>query len=235
MNETLSLIVSIGKLDVRIDTIRGELKNIPLEIQRGQKELDSLIIERTSLEQRLESQKRKRFQEERTLEELQIRLEKYQKQLFDVKTNEEYSAILREIDHTKNEISVLEDEVIMLLEEYDNLEVELKKKGEEVNYCREELDRLISNSMNREKELKSLLEMLENERVEISMKIDKIILSRYEKTRQHNLGTAIALIESGVCQECHVLLPPQLISRVIVGETIERCPNCARFLYVENL
>jgi len=234
MNETLSLIVSIGKLDVRIDTIEGELKNIPLEIQRNQKNLELLISEKVLLEQKLDKSKKERLQKERVLDELQIRLGKYQKQLFDVKTNEEYSAILKEIDHAGNEISVLEDEVIMLLEECDECGEILDSKNQEIDNYKKELERLIVESKEREKSLRLTLEVIMRERDEIADKIDKIVLGRYEKTREHNRGSAIALIENGVCQGCFVNIPPQLVSKVVVGETVERCPNCARFLYVKD-
>jgi len=234
MNETLSLVVSIGKLDARIDTIKGELINIPLEIQRNQKKLDYLISEKVLLEQKLRGLKTERLQKERVLEELQIRLGKYQKQLFDIKTNEEYTAILKEIEHTRNDISVLEDEVIMLLEDYDNCEENLLEKNQEVENNKGELDKLIIDNRDRENSLKLMLELLEKERNEIASKIDSIILGRYEKTREHSNGIAISMVKNGVCQGCFVNLPPQLISKVILGETIERCPNCARFLYIEN-
>ena len=231
MNETLFLIVSLGEIDTRIDTARKELENLPLQISKKFNELKTLQEELENIKTRLEETKRQRIRKERNLEETQSLLNKYQKQLFEVKTNEEYTAILKEIDNTRNDISVLEDEVIMLLEEIDNYEESIKKLEGSIESKRRDVNAFRDFSKQRENELKKTIDELTIERERLAGRIDKMILSRYERTREHNQGRATAIVVDGVCQNCFVNLPPQLVNRVILGETVERCPNCACYLY----
>jgi len=67
-------------------------------------------------------------------------------------------------------------------------------------------------------------------RSEIAVKVNKRTLKRYEQTQKRR-GIALAPVIGGVCQGCHMNLPPQLSNILARFESIETCPSCNRLLY----
>ena len=48
-------------------------------------------------------------------------------------------------------------------------------------------------------------------------------------------GYAVAPVVKGVCQGCHMALPPQLNNILARMESIETCPRCSRLVYRKEL
>ncbi|HZJ66211.1 MAG TPA: C4-type zinc ribbon domain-containing protein, partial [Kofleriaceae bacterium] len=48
-------------------------------------------------------------------------------------------------------------------------------------------------------------------------------------------GYAVAPVIKGVCQGCHMALPPQLSNVLARMESIETCPRCSRLIYRKEL
>jgi predicted nucleic acid-binding Zn-ribbon protein len=48
-------------------------------------------------------------------------------------------------------------------------------------------------------------------------------------------GYAVAPVVKGVCQGCHMTLPPQLNNILARMESIETCPRCSRLVYRKEL
>ena len=48
-------------------------------------------------------------------------------------------------------------------------------------------------------------------------------------------GYAVAPVVKGVCQGCHMALPPQLANVLARMESIQTCPRCTRLIYRKEL
>ncbi len=48
-------------------------------------------------------------------------------------------------------------------------------------------------------------------------------------------GYAVAPVVKGVCQGCHMALPPQLNNILARMESLETCPRCGRLVYRKEL
>ena len=44
-------------------------------------------------------------------------------------------------------------------------------------------------------------------------------------------GQAISSVIQGVCQICHMGIPPQKFNELMRGEALMTCPNCNRMIY----
>jgi predicted CXXCH cytochrome family protein len=55
-------------------------------------------------------------------------------------------------------------------------------------------------------------------------------MKRYERTLVKR-GTALAPVLKGVCQGCHMAVPPQLNNILARMDSVEICPRCHRILY----
>ena len=64
--------------------------------------------------------------------------------------------------------------------------------------------------------------------------VDKKHLGVYDSLAAKR-GYAVAPVIKGVCQGCHMALPPQLNNILARMESIEMCPRCGRLVYRKEL
>ena len=64
--------------------------------------------------------------------------------------------------------------------------------------------------------------------------VEKQWLKTYD-TLSAKRGYAVAPVIKGVCQGCHMALPPQLNNILARMESIETCPRCGRLVYRKDM
>ena len=64
--------------------------------------------------------------------------------------------------------------------------------------------------------------------------VDKQWAKTYD-TLSAKRGYAVAPVIKGVCQGCHMALPPQLNNILARMESIETCPRCGRLVYRKDM
>ena len=115
----LDKLLELQKMDQAIARLEAEGRSIPQGIQA----LETLLTEaRAGLDQakaKADQIQKERRAKERELDEATINIKKKQARLFEIKTNEEYSAVLKEIESLKEKSSKLEEEILNLLERGD--------------------------------------------------------------------------------------------------------------------
>jgi predicted nucleic acid-binding Zn-ribbon protein len=62
--------------------------------------------------------------------------------------------------------------------------------------------------------------------------MDRAALALYDALRQRRDGTAIALVERGLCQGCRISLPMSILQRARSGAGLVQCVSCERILLV---
>jgi len=234
MNQQLKNLIDLSDIDGRLEYIGDRIEEIPHTLDEFKAETDGLrgSIERTKEE--LNELVKKRKKTELDIQDSQNLLNKYKRQSLEVKTNREYSALMAEIDITQDRISDLEEEYLIALDRIEEGTAQMKdleSRLEERTNKVVELETELAQEQNTLKE--ENLQLVER-RAFIISHMDATTISRYEKTREHNDGKAVVVVKDGLCQGCFVNLPPQLVSKVHLGEELQRCPSCARFLYAPS-
>src|SRR5574337_822636 len=115
----LDKLLELQKLDSAIARLETEARTIPQQIQALEARLTGA---RTALDQakaKADQIQKDRRAGERDLDEAAQNVKKKQARLFEIKTNEEYSAVLKEIEALKEKSSKLETEILELLERAD--------------------------------------------------------------------------------------------------------------------
>ena len=125
--------------------------------------------------------------------------------------------------------------VLEFLEKIEGAETHLNARQE--NYSE------IVDETNREKEIinqdagqnkKRLLE-LESDRIAIAAELDDRLLNIFNRQRmKQSDGVAIAEVKDGVCQGCHMNIPPQMYNELQRGNSLINCPSCERLIYWEK-
>ncbi len=177
---------------------------------------------------RLEDTERGRREREAELRDTEARREKFQGQTALVKTNQEYTALLGEIDAASRRMSELEDEILEAMETVDTASAHLRTaEGEHVTASRE-VQRVIDELGSRLTEVEKELEVRRGEEQERLARLDSSARSTYKRI-QKRMGTAMARVVRGSCSTCYRDVPPEKINRVMAGGLLP-CGNCGRIL-----
>ncbi|MFA5388219.1 MAG: C4-type zinc ribbon domain-containing protein [Candidatus Omnitrophota bacterium] len=234
IKEQIGLLINLQAIDSRIYALNKEKALMPGHLKAIDEALELKKINIKQAEENLKNVQLKLKEKEGGLQQKEEQIKKLQGQLFTLKTNKEYSTMLSEIEGIKADDSLVEEEIIRLM---DEIELAKKKIAEEKDIFKKEetetqKEKEIVNLKAREIE-SSLSELIEK-RNAITPGIEKQVLSRYEKILKNKDGLAIVHIEENSCGGCHMNLPPQVISDVRLREDIVVCGSCLRMLYTED-
>jgi len=170
--------------------------------------------------------------------DIEEQIRKHQKELSSVKKNEEYRALLSEIDRCKKEKSEIEDKMLEIMEKIEAIEKEykeeMKKITEEEKICNEKINNIKKLIQSEEEKISEITAI----RDEISRRLkekDENFFSLYEAILQTRDGLAVVeVVEDRYCGGCNVILPVETIERIRRNEAIYTCDNCSRILYVKS-
>jgi len=234
MQEQIKMLIELQELDrelfdrkIILDGIPGRIKDLDDGLQRESETLKSL-------EEELKKLQLQRKEREVELESKEQVIKKYQAQLYQVKTNQEYTALEKEIGSVKADGSLLEEEIIKLLDSMDDKEKNISKEKETI----EEEKKKVNEEKNKidvlGKAAKAEYDSLSNKRSEFAKNLDKVILSKYERILRSKNGLAVVPVSGGACGGCNMNLPPQVINEAKLRVDLRFCENCTRILYVEE-
>ncbi len=233
MDLLLPMLLSLQQLDDKLSAFAQKKQEIPEQIQamkhafeeeKKQLEDHQQCLKEASLEQR---------QLEKQLQESAEERKNKQKKLLEVKTNEEYKALLKEIEYAKQADSAIEDKILDKLEKIDSLEQTIKEGKKSI---REKESKLQEETLRLEREIVEVdkqHQILQHERERVAAEMDPAVLEDYEKIRSRRAGQAVVTVWKEVCPGCHMKVPPQTINEVIQTGEIRHCQYCRRILYCE--
>lgn len=231
MDEQIKRLLEIQQVDLRLAEIHKLRHQLPQEMEKLEAQLkaqqDRLEQARTGLE----ALRLKRRQLERDLEAGGERVRKTQARLFEVKTNKEYQALLKEIETAKEANGVLEEQILLLMEQMDQGAEELKQLEEQMAVAELTI-------LGRQKEIQDRMASLDSEEVraqearqKAAAQTDAACMGAYERVARSHGGIGVARVDGGTCQGCFVSIPPQLYNEILKGGSLIQCPFCQRFLY----
>ncbi|MFH0763901.1 MAG: C4-type zinc ribbon domain-containing protein [Candidatus Omnitrophota bacterium] len=234
LEEQIKLLVELQGIDSQIFRLEDELELIPETIKNADEAFKEKNANLKELEEGLKALQMKRKEKEGDLEVKEGMIRKYQTQQFQVKTNKEYTALQDEIGRVKADNSIIEEDVINIL---DQMDVESKKIQKEKEFLKEQEVRLSEDKKKLNEDsvrCKSELEVLKKNRQGLSQKVDKNMLSKYERLIKNRDGVAIVPVSGEACQGCHRVMPPQVINEIRMKKELIFCENCTRILYIEE-
>lgn len=230
MQKELEVLLKLQEIDYDLLELERSKDYLPDMIGNLKREIEDTSNALKGSEERLTQQTLQRKKLELDLEQINAELEKLQKQMRDIKTNREYDALVTEISSRKLKVSNTEEELLKALTEIDELQdkiEEYKEKLAEVEKNNQvQLDSL-------QEELDSIgtkIKQKEDERKNISVRMNKYILSTYERVKKVKGGLAVVPVKKRACSGCYKSLPPQRIQEIKKGDTLITCDSCGRIL-----
>lgn len=150
------------------------------------------------------------------------------------KNTKEFNASSREVENKRKAIGDRETELKKVNEAAAQSSTQLDTRTRDVDTLRAELatsEAAMTSQLDALKaQLAEALAVRDAARVQVETQWIKIYDSLAAKK-----GYAVAPVVKGVCQGCHMALPPQLANTLARMVSIETCPRCGRLIYRKEL
>ncbi len=224
-------LIGLQAYDIRIKEKLALREKGPAAVQKRKEDLEAAQALLQEEMDKLDSHDNLRRETESEIQDLEDRLKKAETKLSSIKSNKEYKAALKEIDGIKREKEALELNVIELMEQKDELVSACDENRKKAEAMKEQFDQDRKQILKDMKILEKELEKLEKDRQNCCKATDGSLLKKYDMLRGHRNGIAITPVINGVCQTCHMAIPPQKFNELIRGDKLMNCPNCARIMY----
>jgi predicted nucleic acid-binding Zn-ribbon protein len=203
----------------------------PNKIEELNREIQDLIDKVEKEKQVIEELDKERRKKEKEFDVEREKIQKLESKLYEVKTNKEYQALLKEIETMKNMNDATEEEVLILMEKTEDLRkdhqsstVFLKKRQSEVGSEKNKLEEELNS-------IEQIVTRLKTERDNLLSIIDGGLRNTYDMLKIKRGGIAVVSVKSGLCLGCFMNIPPQLFIEVMKNRQIISCPSCNRILY----
>ena len=236
VEEKLKALHQLQVIDTEVDKIRIIRGELPLEIE----DLEDLIA---GLNTRLE-----KFNEELTVITDNIAanknsvalatdaIEKYEKQLKNIKNNREFTSLTKEVEFQNLEIQIAEKNkaqneanVLHKTEIINACTAQIAEKEEELKVKQSELDEIIKET---EKEEASLMK----DSAKAEKVIDERLLNAYKRIRSKvSNGLAVVSVERNACGGCFSEIPPQRQVDIRMHKKVIVCEHCGRIMVDSNI
>jgi len=228
----IAALVKLQELDSRIYALNNEKAGKPLEVKAVEEAFEAKKQNLANLEKESLELQKQRKEKELELAANAEAVKKLQGQLYSLKTNKEFQAMLQQIADTKADGSLIEEKILVSFEDSDKLKVKVE---EEKNRLKEEEKKFLEQKKaveSREKEIDDILKQLQAQREQAVQGVDAKILSEYERILSSRDGLAIVGVINNSCGGCHMSLPPQVINSIKMYEHIVTCEVCNRIFYI---
>jgi predicted nucleic acid-binding Zn-ribbon protein len=234
LEEQIKLLIELQGIDTRIFKLQDDLDQIPVDIQKIEDEFTQVTADLKRAEDGLKVLQLKRKEKEMDLNTKEDSIKKLQGQLYQLKTNKEYSTMQEEINRIKADGSLIEDDIIKILDQMDAQSQEVAKEKELLKAEDAKFSAMKKDKGEESKKLETELQGVKAQRAELAAKVDKTVLFKYEKIVNNKDGLAVVPVVNDSCQGCFQVLPPQVINLVNIKSDIILCENCSRILYIEE-
>lgn len=224
--------IALQDLDLQITELEERKREIPRHKKAFIERLRRLDEELAECERLFKQQQLALKECEREIETLKGNILKMDTQLNTIKKNDEYRAMLNQIDLTKKQLALKEEQAIWLLCAIDEgklkLEADRKRIAEEKKRVQAEAENVDSDLKSIEAELNSLTVR----RAELAKQQPPDILARYERICAAKRFPAIVpLKDEQSCSGCFMQMRPQVINELIQKAEFKACPQCGRLIY----
>ncbi len=233
LKDEILKLIELQEIDSKIYKSTEEKDEIlPARLKKLKSEFEEKSTDLAASVEKLKNLQLKRKDKEIELETTETGLTKLQTQLYQLKSNKEYQAMLKEIASHKADISVVEENLLSIMEEIETVkkESEIQKealKREEKTFGEKETG---LNEATKDAEAK--IKTFRIKRDSLVAGIDKQIILKYEHLLKTRHGSALIPVEGGHCSACQMQLNHQKINEIKMLEHLVSCDNCVRILYI---
>ncbi len=234
LKQQLSNLIKLQVIDSEIYALNAEKEAKPAQIKLLQDAFEEKKQGLARIEKQLLDLQKQRKDKELELASREEGIKKLQTQLYTLKTNKEYQAMLQQIQDAKADGSVIEDKILELFDVADKLKIQTEEEKKKVAEEEKVFQAQKKSVDERIKVIDDRFAQLETQRKQLVPDIDQKIMVQYDRILQNRDGLAIVTVKNNSCLGCNMFVPPQVINLIKMYDRIITCEICNRMLYIEN-
>jgi uncharacterized protein len=216
--------------DKEIRRLQDEVAELPKRVAAIEQKLAGTKAQLEKAQAAAKGDEAARRKHDSTISDLRGKISKYRDQSLEVKTNEQYKALLHEIQFAEKEIAATEDRILEIMVNADTRDKEVKAAQAELKAETDEIEKEKEDARQRTAEDEKLLTEWRAKRDQLRAGVDADLLRHYERVSKFR-GTGISEVLDHKCMGCQVMLRPQTYNEVRTGQQTVVCDSCQRILY----
>lgn len=236
VEEKLSALVRLQKIDSKLDEIQILKGELPMEVSDLEDEIEGLNSRRTRIEEEINGITEFIEQKKNAIKDAETLIKKYEKQSQSVKNNREFEAINKEIEMQQLEAKLAEKHIRDANEELadkakalEYAKKQIAAKEGVLNHKKGELQKIIADTEKEETHYNELA-------AEARKAMDERLQYSYDRIRKsYRNGLAVVPVERDACGGCFNAIPPQRQSEIRQRKKVLVCENCGRILVDDDL
>jgi uncharacterized protein len=227
----LRTLIELQQIDQSLSHLRTTIEASPLEVQTLKTQLDQFTHTTEEQKHRQAANQKERRQLEGDIQEIRTKIARHKDQLYQVKTNEQYRAMLKEIEAEEGNIRKVEDRILEKMLEAEQIDQTIREATARLESEKRRVDAEVAHLESEKKEAERQRDQAEARRSVLVEALNKATYAQYEKLLKARNGMALAQVRDGFCGGCHVRLRPQAYNDVRTKEGLLTCETCSRILY----
>ena len=230
MLQDLENLKQLQVADKEIQRLRDEVAALPKRVAVIEEKLAATKakLEKAKGAAKADEAARKKY--EASIQDLQGKISKFRDQSLAVKTNDQYKALMHEIQFAEQEIRANEDKILDVMMNTEARDKDVKAAEAELKAEAAEIEKEKEDARQRTAEDEKLLAEWNGKRDGLRSGIDPDTLRRYERVMKYR-GSGLSEVRDQKCTTCQVMLRPQTYNDVRAGQKIIECESCQRLLY----
>jgi hypothetical protein len=216
-------------VDDELVSLQTEYDGLPGHRERIEQERSACDERLAAAKQTVQDAEGGLRQAEALLQDQETLLQRLEGQQFQIKSNDAYTTLLREMEHARESISEHETKILEHMDAIEQSRGQLAEAEKQVGETRSRLEAERRAIDARDPECTSEIDRLRALRSEVGPGIGPELLNHYERVAKRR-RPAVILVKEERCGGCRVGIPPQSFIEILRSETIVTCGNCARIL-----
>lgn len=235
VKEKLVELYKLQKIDSKLDEIKVMKGELPMEVSDLEDDMVGLETRKSRLENTIADIETEVNNHTVNIKNSEALIERYTKQLDNVKNNREFDALNKELELQKLEVQLSEKKgressgtLTSKKEALAAIDEKLESRKTDLEAKKTELSTIIEKT---DKEEAKLVKDSEKARKNIEARL----LKSYDKIRRnYKNGLAVATVSRESCGGCFNKTPPQVQIEIGVMKKIIACEHCGRVLVDED-
>ena len=226
-------LIQLQQADREILRLKEEIAALPKRVAAIEEKLAGTKAILESAKSAVKADEAARRKYETAIQDLQQKISKYRDQSLDVKTNDQYKALLHEIQFAEQEIRANEDKILELMVNAEVREKNVKAAEAELKAEMAEIEKEKADARQRTAEDEKQLAEWNGKRDKMRTGVDADLLRQYDRVAKYR-GTGLSEVRDHKCLACQVMLRPQTYNEVRSGTQVVICDSCQRILYYDS-
>lgn len=232
MNTNLQHLIELQRLDDAIRELEAEIAGLPRKVAEIEGQLTGTLRRVEADKNALAENQKSRRRREGEITALRDKISHFKDQSRSVKTNEQYRALLHEIEFHEAQIRQIEDQILGEMIESETVDRRLRETEQKLAVERQRAQTEIAAAQQRQRQQEQKLAEVRAERAQARQPVALELYESYERIARGRKGMALApVLADGTCGGCHVRMRPQAFNELMTNEQILTCESCYRILY----